>query len=464
MPRDRRPAGGRWSAAPLDGRPRRSPASPPLLDRARDSGEPAAGAPRIELDGGPRAPLVAPVYAPASGPGAPTTSAERRARLIGWVVAPVDLGGARGRPHPRRGRWRRSTTMAPSTAPPAPSRGLARAGARGRGSDAASSGRVARATVGWSAPDGRARRSAARSLAPASAAAVLAVSRGSGRSETEARPPRATRCGSSGRWLRSCSSRSSWPTCCPRWPCSCPTTSGWRGWRCPPAPAARARPSCSASGSAPTRGAKAVLQPPDHLRGGRDAAPRAPARRAQRRPAPARGRAGARRVRAGVAPGAQRAGHRRDGERLAYASQQEALQRLRELDGLKTVFLGTASHELRTPATAIAGFASLLTASWDRFTEEQRRDFAERIAANARSLSAVVQDLLDFSLLDHGTLVGGAPARRPRRPGASRCVDRLGARRSSSHTGQLHHRSRRRRWPATTTGWSASSPTSSPTP
>jgi signal transduction histidine kinase len=87
-----------------------------------------------------------------------------------------------------------------------------------------------------------------------------------------------------------------------------------------------------------------------------------------------------------------------------YASQQEALQRLRELDGLKTVFLGTASHELRTPATAIAGFASLLTDSWDRFSEEQRLDFAGRIAANARSLSAVVQDLLDFSLLDRGGL------------------------------------------------------------
>ena len=87
-----------------------------------------------------------------------------------------------------------------------------------------------------------------------------------------------------------------------------------------------------------------------------------------------------------------------------YASQQEALARLRELDGLKTVFLGTASHELRTPATAIAGFAGLLTSSWERFTEEQRLDFVGRIAANARSLSTVVQDLLDFSLLDRGTL------------------------------------------------------------
>ena len=87
-----------------------------------------------------------------------------------------------------------------------------------------------------------------------------------------------------------------------------------------------------------------------------------------------------------------------------YASQQDAVRRLRELDGLKTVFLSTASHELRTPATAIAGFASLLWGNWDRFDDEQRRGFVQRIEANARSLGAVVQDLLDFSLLDRGRL------------------------------------------------------------
>lgn len=88
-----------------------------------------------------------------------------------------------------------------------------------------------------------------------------------------------------------------------------------------------------------------------------------------------------------------------------YASQQEALRRLRDLDALKTGFLGTASHELRTPVTAIAGFATLLLESWDRFDDEQRAHFVERIGANARSLGAVVQDLLDFSLLDRGSIV-----------------------------------------------------------
>jgi signal transduction histidine kinase len=88
-----------------------------------------------------------------------------------------------------------------------------------------------------------------------------------------------------------------------------------------------------------------------------------------------------------------------------YASQQDLVRQLRELDTLKTVFLGTASHELRTPATTIGGFASLLANSWDDLDDEKRRTFAGRIAANARSLASVVQDLLDFSLLDQGRLV-----------------------------------------------------------
>lgn len=87
-----------------------------------------------------------------------------------------------------------------------------------------------------------------------------------------------------------------------------------------------------------------------------------------------------------------------------YASQQTALVRLRDLDALKTVFLSTASHELRTPVTAISGFTTLLAANWGRFDDDQRREFVVRIGANARALSAVVQDLLDFALLEKGTL------------------------------------------------------------
>lgn len=82
--------------------------------------------------------------------------------------------------------------------------------------------------------------------------------------------------------------------------------------------------------------------------------------------------------------------------------QQEALSRLRSLDELKTSFLGTASHELRTPVTAISGFAHMLSDRWESLTDENRRVFADRIAANAKVLEALVQDLLDFARLERG--------------------------------------------------------------
>lgn len=82
--------------------------------------------------------------------------------------------------------------------------------------------------------------------------------------------------------------------------------------------------------------------------------------------------------------------------------QQEAVARLEALDELKTTFLGVASHELRTPATAISGLASLLASRWDALREEDRRAFATRIATNADALNALVQDLLDFARLERG--------------------------------------------------------------
>jgi signal transduction histidine kinase len=84
--------------------------------------------------------------------------------------------------------------------------------------------------------------------------------------------------------------------------------------------------------------------------------------------------------------------------------QQEAVNRLESLDELKTTFLGVASHELRTPATAIAGLATLLATRWDALTEGDRRAFASRIATNADALNALVQDLLDFARLERGDL------------------------------------------------------------
>ena len=86
----------------------------------------------------------------------------------------------------------------------------------------------------------------------------------------------------------------------------------------------------------------------------------------------------------------------------AFAQQRDLLRRMRSLDELKTVFLATASHELRTPVTAITGYARVLADSWERLTPEQARTYADRVDTNAQRLGALVEDLLDFSRLERG--------------------------------------------------------------
>ncbi|MBI4866409.1 MAG: response regulator [Candidatus Wallbacteria bacterium] len=73
-------------------------------------------------------------------------------------------------------------------------------------------------------------------------------------------------------------------------------------------------------------------------------------------------------------------------------------ERLRELDRLKTEFFTNVSHELRTPLTLILGPAEALSSSSRLGADDLRQ--LEVISANARSLLAHVNDLLDASKLE----------------------------------------------------------------
>lgn len=91
-----------------------------------------------------------------------------------------------------------------------------------------------------------------------------------------------------------------------------------------------------------------------------------------------------------------------------YEREQASVRRLRDLDQLKDAFLGTISHELRTPITAIGGFVRLLRDRWDQVTEAQRLEFLDRVHRNSLSLGLLVDDLLDFARLERQAL--NAPA------------------------------------------------------
>ncbi len=71
-----------------------------------------------------------------------------------------------------------------------------------------------------------------------------------------------------------------------------------------------------------------------------------------------------------------------------------ASARLDSANRLKDEFVASASHELRTPVTAIAGFAQTMCERWDELDDAQRRKFVTIIHEQATRLIAHVQDLL----------------------------------------------------------------------
>ncbi|MCZ4497314.1 MAG: hypothetical protein JWM25_1899, partial [Thermoleophilia bacterium] len=74
------------------------------------------------------------------------------------------------------------------------------------------------------------------------------------------------------------------------------------------------------------------------------------------------------------------------------------------LDRLKSDFVSTVSYVLRTPLTSIYGFASTLLRDDLEFPEEDRRVFLEYIATETERLTGIVDDLLQVSSIDAGSV------------------------------------------------------------
>ena len=65
-----------------------------------------------------------------------------------------------------------------------------------------------------------------------------------------------------------------------------------------------------------------------------------------------------------------------------------------EVDHMKSEFLSTAAHELRTPMTSIYGFAELLISR--EFEEADRRDFLDTIVRQSKLTVSILNELLDL--------------------------------------------------------------------
>jgi signal transduction histidine kinase len=78
------------------------------------------------------------------------------------------------------------------------------------------------------------------------------------------------------------------------------------------------------------------------------------------------------------------------------------LARQRQLDQLKSDFVGMVAHDLRSPITVIAGFAELLARDWDDLAETDRNRYLELIGGNVHNLSRLVDDVLEVAEVDAG--------------------------------------------------------------
>jgi TrmH family RNA methyltransferase len=67
-----------------------------------------------------------------------------------------------------------------------------------------------------------------------------------------------------------------------------------------------------------------------------------------------------------------------------------------------------AAHDIRSPLTALGGFASTLMSRWDRLNDEQKLQMLEGIVHDAARMNVVITQLVDAARLETGSL-GLAP-------------------------------------------------------
>lgn len=83
---------------------------------------------------------------------------------------------------------------------------------------------------------------------------------------------------------------------------------------------------------------------------------------------------------------------------------EKANVRLRQVDKLKSEFVSIASHQLRSPITAISGYASLLREGTYGELTSKMKEPIERIEQSARMMATSIEDYLNVSRIESGNM------------------------------------------------------------
>lgn len=83
---------------------------------------------------------------------------------------------------------------------------------------------------------------------------------------------------------------------------------------------------------------------------------------------------------------------------------EKANVRLKQIDKLKSEFVSIASHQLRSPITAISGYASLMRQGSYGVISEKMKKPVERIEQSARMMAESIEDYLNVSRIESGNM------------------------------------------------------------
>lgn len=90
------------------------------------------------------------------------------------------------------------------------------------------------------------------------------------------------------------------------------------------------------------------------------------------------------------------------GNARSFAHERETVVQLEELDRLKSDFVATVSHELKTPLTAIIGAAKTVSRRGAQLERDQELVFMEMIERQGARLLRLVEDVLTASKIESG--------------------------------------------------------------
>jgi signal transduction histidine kinase len=76
-----------------------------------------------------------------------------------------------------------------------------------------------------------------------------------------------------------------------------------------------------------------------------------------------------------------------------------------ESERMKDEFIGTVSHELRTPMTSIKGYTQLMVMGGLGPVTDMQRDFLRTIGTNAERMISIIDDLLDITKIETGSVI-----------------------------------------------------------